>query len=203
MIRRMMQEFVEVTPEFKLTISGNYKPEVRGADDGIWSRILLVPFDQQIPKDEIDRQLPEKLWSERAGVLAWLVEGLLEYMANGLQVPAEILAATDEYRQDSDPLRVFLTSPEFCDITGNPDHFTKSRDLTDAFLAYLIEAGTSPWGRRTVSNQLKTRSANIKTEEGAMFTFAKRSDTGYRGIKLGPKALELRKEYEDKLGRLS
>ena len=34
LVRNLHSDFIEVKPYFKLTISGNYKPEIRGTDDG-------------------------------------------------------------------------------------------------------------------------------------------------------------------------
>ena len=37
----MNRPFFELRPQFKLIISGNYKPKIKGTDDGIWRRIIL------------------------------------------------------------------------------------------------------------------------------------------------------------------
>ncbi|WP_291732309.1 phage/plasmid primase, P4 family [Leisingera sp. F5] len=199
-IRRLHQEAVDLFPEFKLNISGNYQPEVRGADDGIWRRILLVPWSVQIPAEEVDPLLPQKLWAERDGILRWMVEGCLEWMAGGLRVPAVIDEATKEYRSESDPMRTFLQ--EYCRITGSPENFETARDLRDAFNAWLLDSGTSAWTPRHTSNSLKRRANNVKGDGGEVFYPVKRSTTGYLGIQLLPKALELRANYRDQLERM-
>lgn len=196
MIRRMQQEFVEVTPEFKLTISGNHRPEIRGSDDGIWRRVMLVPFETQIAEDAVDATLPDKLWRERAGILAWLVEGCLDYLKTGLRPPEAVRAATEEYRQDSDPMRLFLTTE--AEITGG-DEFEKARDLADAFNAWLLSRGDAVWGKRTVSNAIKARAGTIKGQTGMVYAPAKRSDTGYIGIKLSAAAMDRIAEYGEEL----
>ncbi len=197
LIRRMMQEFVEITPEFKLTISGNHKPEIRGGDDGIWRRILLVGFDVQIADADVNKDLPALLWEERAGIFAWLVEGCLEYLEFGLGVPDAVRAATEEYRKDSDPLRVFLT--EDCTWSADPGAFTSGRDLADGFNAFLLGRGESVWGRRTVANQIKARSATMKGPGGRMMRWGKKSDTGYFGIELSQEARDRIAKYGEEI----
>lgn len=196
MIRRMMQEFVEVTPEFKLTISGNYRPEIRGSDDGIWRRVMLVPFETQIAEADVDAALPDKLWAERAGILAWLVEGCLDYLKTGLRPPQAVKEATDEYRQESDPMRLFLTTE--CEITGAED-FERARDLSDAFNAWLLDKGEAVWGKRTVSNAIKARAGTVKGAGGMVFAPGKRSDTGYIGIRIKPAAMDRIAAYGEEL----
>lgn len=182
LIRRMMKEFVEITPEFKLTISGNSRPEIRGSDDGIWRRINLIPFNVQIAEDDVDSDLSKKLWAERAGVLNWMIAGALEYLENGLQEPEAIKAATQEYRNDSDPTRVFLQ--EECELTDNPSDFVRARDLIEAFNAWMLEKREGVWGQRTVANNFKARADSFKDDEGRKYSPKKRSDTGYGGLKL-------------------
>jgi phage/plasmid-associated DNA primase len=65
-------------PEFKLFLGTNHTPLIRGTDNGIWRRVHLIPFDVQIPDEERDMRLPEKLGAELPGILAWVVAGAVE-----------------------------------------------------------------------------------------------------------------------------
>lgn len=182
LVRALHSDFVEVHPHFKLTISGNHKPDIRGTDDGIWRRVLLVPFDVQIPKAERDERLGEKLWRERAGIFNWLVEGLIDYLEGGLQEPKDVLDATLEYRSDSDPIGTFLA--DCCLVSGDPDDFTTARDLMDGFNLWLDQKGEGMWGSRTVSLQLKARAGRYRDPHTRKtFTPGKQRVTGYRGVK--------------------
>ncbi|MBL3587804.1 hypothetical protein JMM61_21090, partial [Rhodovulum sulfidophilum] len=109
MIRALHSDFLEFSPYFKLTMSGNHKPEIRGTDDGIWRRVLLVPFDVQIPEERRDPELANKLWEEAPGILNWLIAGLTDFLEGGLRPPDRVLEATAEYREESDPVGAFLT----------------------------------------------------------------------------------------------
>src|SRR5205823_5889427 len=42
--RRMREDFWEFDPTHKIILQTNYKPRVRGTDEGIWRRLRLVPF---------------------------------------------------------------------------------------------------------------------------------------------------------------
>lgn len=95
-------------PEFKITISGNNKPTIKDTSDGIWRRMQLVPWGVQISESEVDRKLGEKLQAEAAGIFARLIEGLLDWAANGLIEPDAVRMATSEYRDDSDDVGRFL-----------------------------------------------------------------------------------------------
>jgi len=195
LVRRMQQEFVEVVPEFKLTIAGNHKPEIRGTDNGIWRRVLLVPFLESIPDEEVDPLLPKKLEAERPGILNWLLEGLQKWLEGGLQIPEVVLEATREYREESDPVLVFLRT--CCEVDGDPTVFTRSRDLIDAFNWWYVHTGRGDaWGSRTVSNHFADKAKFYKTADGRGFTQKKISDTGYGGIRLSDGFNEMRADAE-------
>jgi putative DNA primase/helicase len=189
--------WTQVTPEFKLMISGNHKPEIRGSDDGIWRRVALVPWGEQIAAEDVDKGLPDKLWAEAPGILAWLVRGCLKYLESGLEVPEAVRKATDEYRQESDKLRLFLQTE--CRITGAPDDFERARDLVDAFNAWLLDRGDAVWGKRQISLQLKDREAVVHGPAGQRFGWKKRNDSGYGGIILTDTARNRIAEYGEEL----
>ena len=47
--RAMRQDFFQFDPKFKATLAGNHKPVIKSQDEGIWRRVLMLPFDQSIP----------------------------------------------------------------------------------------------------------------------------------------------------------
>lgn len=102
-------EFFQFQPQFKLLVRGNHKPQIRGTDDGIWRRLLLVPFSVQIPLTEVDAALPAKLLDELPGIMAWAVQGCLQWQKIGLGAPDCVLAAGREYRADMDLLGEFIS----------------------------------------------------------------------------------------------
>ncbi len=173
---------IDLEPIFKLTMSGNYKPEIRGSDDGIWRRVMLIPFEVQIPESERDQQLGEKLWGERDGIFAWMVEGLLSFLEGGLQVPQSVLDATTEYRDESDPIGAFLTT--CCVITGDHTDKVLSKELGDAFNYFLMERGETTWKPTTFAKQIATKARHWKhPETGQQFEKGKASLSQYTGLR--------------------
>ena len=106
--RYLFGEPFNFRPEFKLWLSTNNKPVIQGTDDAIWDRIRLIPFTQRFDGERQDPKLPEKLRSELAGVLAWMVEGCLEWQEHGLGQPDSVREATDQYRAEMDTLAAFI-----------------------------------------------------------------------------------------------
>jgi putative DNA primase/helicase len=106
--RRMREDFWGFSPTHTFVMLTNHRPIVGGADEGIWRRLRLVPWDVVIPPDERDEELPGKLALELDAVLTWLIEGCLDWRANGLGDPKRVTEATEEFRRDSDAVARFL-----------------------------------------------------------------------------------------------
>ena len=107
-VRHLNKGFIDFDPEFKVILSSNHLPKIRGRDEGIWRRVLLVPFDQSIPRDKRDPELLSKLKDEAEGILAWCVQGWEMYMRDGLSPPPQVSDATKSYREEQDPLGMFI-----------------------------------------------------------------------------------------------
>jgi putative DNA primase/helicase len=151
--RRMRQDFWEFSPTHKVFMAVNHKPIVRGTDTAIWRRIRLIPFTETIPPTEQDKRLPEKLNAELPGILAWAVEGCLEWQREGLQAPEEVRKATGEYRSEMDVLGAFLK--ECC--RRDADATVGAQDLYKAYQMWAEENGERSEGKRKFSTQLKER----------------------------------------------
>lgn len=113
--RFLYGEFFEFTPVAKFWLATNHKPEVKGAGEALWRRIHLVPFTVTIPDDQRDRRLVSKLRKELPGILRWAVDGCLQWQHRGrFTVPEEVRRATEEYREESDVIGMFLE--DCCDV---------------------------------------------------------------------------------------
>jgi putative DNA primase/helicase len=135
----MKAEWFDFAPTHKLWLSTNHKPEIRGTDAAIWRRIRLVPWTVSIPPAEQDKKLPEKLRSELPGILAWIVQGCLEWRRKGLQAPEEVRQATGDYRSEMDVLAAFL---EECCILRS-DAMASAKNLYIAYKEWC-EANGEP-----------------------------------------------------------
>lgn len=151
--RFLRQEFFTFRPQFKLWIRGNHKPQIRGSDDGIWRRLMLIPFTVQIPANEVDPLLPSKLREELPGILTWAVRGCLDWQSDGLRPPAPVTAAVGEYRGEMDVMGQFIA--ECCLI--RPDAIATARDLYAAYVRWCADSGEMAVAQRRFGMALGER----------------------------------------------
>jgi putative DNA primase/helicase len=133
--RRMREDFWEFIATHKVLLATNSKPQIRGTNEGIWRRICLIPFDASFRGAEADPKLTEKLRSELPGILAWCVQGCLDWQCIGLDRPDEVNIATSEYRQDEDLIGKFVE--ECCTQDAND-----CEGATNLYRAYREYSGS-------------------------------------------------------------
>lgn len=138
--RFLFAEYFEFIPNFKIWLAANHKPVIRGDDFAIWRRIRLIPFAVTIPPEEKDGKLPDKLRAEYPGILAWAVQGCLEWQRQGLNPPPEVLAATEEYKSEMDLIGKWI---EECCITA-PHTTAKASALYGNYKRWVEDNGGFP-----------------------------------------------------------
>ncbi len=153
-VRLLFAESREITPICTVVIATNHVPSITGDDDGIWRRIQRIPWSVRIPKDEQDPHLREKLASERAGILNWMLEGCIAYQRHGLKPPPAVLAATAQYREDEDILGSFIQ--DCCEERDGS--WIASKTLTKALHSWNERNnGGRPLTSRALTDRLKNR----------------------------------------------
>lgn len=157
--RFLYQEFFTFTPVFKLWLACNHVPTIHGQDQGIWRRIRMIPFTRQYHDKDSglepvkDKTLPDKLSSEKSGILAWLVRGCLSWQGNGLPSASAVYAATGQLQQDMDIFGEFLDDRCYFDQAA----YTKASDLYAAYCEWSEENGEKPISKRWFGMRLSER----------------------------------------------
>ena len=112
--RFLHKEFFTYTPTFKVLFCTNEVPRIRSQNYAMKRRLKLVPFRQRFydredgRKPVKDDQLLPKLLAEKSGILAWMVEGCLEWRTHGLVTPKVIRAEVERLFESQDPLAEFI-----------------------------------------------------------------------------------------------
>jgi P4 family phage/plasmid primase-like protien len=110
---KFSNEIFEGRPQFTTLIACNQEPNIRNVDEALQERILVLPFDFQIPMDERNysrQSVIERTCSE--AVLSWLVEGWKMYAKEGLkraQWPLEIARLCGRIVGNLNPTQKFIS----------------------------------------------------------------------------------------------
>lgn len=160
--RFLNQEFFEFLPSAKFILATNHKPEFRGADNGVWRRVRLVPFNEEIPEESVDKRLGDKLREELPGILNWALRGCLSWQQDGLCVPPEMEELTEEYREESDLIGQFLAD----NVVYEPGAEVGATDLYLQFQNWMTDQGMRPWSQTAFGRAMSDRPGVEKGREG-------------------------------------
>jgi P4 family phage/plasmid primase-like protien len=169
-VRPLYAAPIQFTPVFKLVMAGNHKPIVHGNDNGIWRRIRLIPFNRTFAPAERDPNLLAKLKAEAPHILAWMIEGCLKWLQQGLgDTPPAIEGATNEYREDQDIVGRWL---EEC-TKPDPQGEESTTALYASYESWCHKNGLRPsstlvLGRRLSERGFKQRKSNSKRLWGGL-----------------------------------
>ena len=166
--RFVRQDFFTFKPTFKLCIVGNHKPSLRTVDEAIRRRIHLIPFAVTIPPDERDPELAEKLKAEWPGILAWAVQGCLDWRRDGLNPPQAVRDATDEYLQAEDSFAAWL---EECTQPAADWQTETSADLFTSWKRWAESAAEEAGSRKRFADLLQARGYPTKKGTGGVRCF--------------------------------
>jgi putative DNA primase/helicase len=150
--RSLYKEFFTFKPVGKFWLAFNHRPVVADASHGFWRRVHLIPFARQF-NPQAEPNLEGTLRAEAPGILAWAIQGCLDWQERGLAVPARVQAATQAYRDGSDPLREFLADRCILHVNAR----VSAADLWHAYSGWTLQnAESNPLGRAEFTRRLET-----------------------------------------------
>ena len=140
--RFMRQDFFEFAPSHLLVLATNHLPRIDDDSEAVWRRVRVIPFDVQIAPEDRDTSLGDRLQAEADAVFTWVVQGWNEYREReGLDAPDKVLAATKNYKKDSDPVGRFIEDE--CRIDGALSK-AKTKALYDRWEQWAKRDGCLP-----------------------------------------------------------
>ncbi len=164
--RELYEGFRTFDPRFTVWVRTNHRPIVKGDDDGIWRRLVILPFRQKFEGARRDPHLETKLWAERNGILRWMIEGARNYLSScNLGLSPTILAEQRQYRRESDLLGEFLADCTMIDPAGR----VLDKELFGRWCHWCDANGHRAGSKATFTQRLAERGFLIRQSNGQRF----------------------------------
>ena len=135
----------------------NELPKIRDATDGIWRRMILVPFAAKFSGDEQNPSLSRELQEpkELAGILNWMIEGAEILRENGGFIrPTRSVNAIEQYRNESSSARLYLIDQ--VEIDGTRSCPISTTWLHQQYQKYCADNGFKPLNNVHFGKTLRT-----------------------------------------------
>lgn len=152
-VRYLYREFFNFEPTFKIWLACNEKPIIRGTDEAIWRRFRIIPFNASFPESNRDKNLIDELKAEAPGILAWIVEGSLEWRKVGLGSCKQIDEAVMEYRGEQDTFAEFLQDH----LRQKSGYFITNKEFMESYSEWAKLNGLPLRDQVSLSKELRKR----------------------------------------------
>ncbi len=130
------------TPTHTVILYTNHLPRVGATDDGIWRRLIVIPFRAKFEGKSDTKNYGDQL-QKCAGpaVLSWIIEGARKVIDSNFQItePEIVRDSISDYREQNDWLTQFLTA--CCELTDNPYAEAPSGELYQKYRDYSLKMG--------------------------------------------------------------
>jgi putative DNA primase/helicase len=174
-------------PRFKLFIECNNIPRAPSDDKGFRRRFKLYQWRVSLPEPGQDGYEPidavlDRLAAEKSGILNWLIEGCLKWLATRvIPQPKAMDDVLKDYWADSSPMLEWMA--EWCD-TSDRSARTAFKDLHDAYKKWCEDNGVEhPMSATAFGRALRDRQhPMIKDSRGIRWRIGiKLRDEGFFG----------------------
>lgn len=169
--RALYKDHMTYKPSGKVWLKTNHKPVVKEDDDGIWRRLVVIPFDRKFAEEERDPNLEDKLVQESDGILAWIIQGAVKWHQNGLSICPTIKQESADYRTESDLLGHFLEER----IEFHEEARAIETEVYFFYQNWCRACGTNPLSKIRFTQKLKERGIRQQASNGKRY---------YLGIRL-------------------
>lgn len=143
----------EFVPRFKLFINTNHLPRVTDPTVFTSGRVKVIPFERHFEPDEQDKTLKQTLVQPEnlSGVFNWCMEGLRRLQTEGLEAPASVLAATEDYEKANDKMAMFFADR----LEADPQGETVMESLYSAYTAWCSKNGFMATNRQKFNAEVE------------------------------------------------
>ena len=149
-IDRKYKPPISMWPTAKLIFATNALPQFKDRSEGLWRRLIAMPFLVSIPRKDQDKSRSERLMEELPGILNWALVGLRRLYSQGEFTDCEeCRRCGKEHRTHSDPFLQFVEQH----VEFDPNQYVYSQAAYDFYVKFCgdncrMATNSSDFGKR-------------------------------------------------------
>lgn len=158
-----------------IMINTNHMPELRDWSYGMRRRIMLIPFDVEIPKWKQNPELPEWLKGEYPYIFNWAMQGRDRFISNGYKFTNNnaLDDLINDYYAESSTVLIFLRSQGFERDRGlvldMPPVWVPFSQLYDDYAQWCVAHDEYVESKRKAGIVLRDAGYKIKRTQNAIY----------------------------------
>ena len=162
-INRKFLPPVTMRPTARLIFAANVLPPIHDRSDGVWRRMIAMPFLRTIPDSEKDRERARRLKAELPGIFNWALAGAIRLHQQGRFTGCGVCRrCVAEHRLGCDPFRQFIEET----VLQGPGRAVLTDDLYDAYREFCEAGGRYPKSKTEFGKEVLTLPGVLKRRRG-------------------------------------
>jgi P4 family phage/plasmid primase-like protien len=182
-VEKKYKQAFTARPTARVMLATNNPPRFDDKSDGIWRRVLLLPFTVQIPTEEQVQGMDKpKFWrasGELPGVLNWALAGLHRLRTQRrFTAPATCRDSLEQLQADCNPARRFLVAH----YEPHPDGHVRKEELYVHYRDWCCTNGHRPLAENGLGKEVLRAFRGVKAGKGKE-DHAQRRPPVYLGVR--------------------
>lgn len=176
---------IQFRPTVRIIAAMNALPTLKDISHGFFRRLIVLTLNRTFTKEEQNHNLSAELRSERAGILAWAIQGLLrlQHQKAFTTVPSsDTLCA--QYQFTSDPIAMYVRD---C-VSVHPTAKTLKKEVYEDYRNYCNANGYQPADSAMFGKEMKAKGINSRDSNGKAYYCIEIHEPGMKPLpKIPPK----------------
>lgn len=152
-------------PTAKHIFATNNLPHVNDASRAVFERLLILPFNNEVPKERRDPTLERKLRAEIQGIVCWALEGAVNLFRTEGQWPENLSSESiiKSMAEDSNPILEFIEESGYVTRVDDapPKDCILRSEFCRLFRSWHVKNGGRRWSNRTIVGRLRAQGWNV------------------------------------------
>ena len=142
--------------------------------NGFSRRLLFVPFEHIIEKENQDKNLHKTILEDKAGVMNWIIEGIEEVLLNEeIYISEKCDKFLDNFKRETSPIQLFLEDSQLIQTSEDTNETMDFQQVYEMYKEFCKKQGEKAVAQRNLNADLKRLGFDWKRRKQGNVWFAK------------------------------
>lgn len=159
-VKKLYHDEYTTTNYPQTIVASNSMPRSTDNSEGFFRRLNIIPFNVTIPLEKVNPNLKNELLEESAGILNWIIEGIIRLRENKRFTPCQIIEdLQNQLRADQDNVFGFIYENNYIPSKTQKIQFNQ---LYGNFETFCLTNDYKPVRKKTFKQRLSSLGYLIK-----------------------------------------
>ncbi len=123
---------------------------------GFFRRMVFIPFEVTIAKAQQDKRLHKKLLENKAGIMNWIVDGIIEVVSKEeIFLSEKCENFLQNFKKESSPIQLFLENVDLVKTLAHENAVIDFQQVYEMYREFCKLQGEKPVAQRSLNADLK------------------------------------------------